>query len=774
VNGPLRLESSWPHEPPDPRVVVLAGHDDSIATCRFSFAGDQLVSGDRSGRLLVRDVPSGAVRADLRLASTTGHLRPGVTACATGPGDLTAVGLVDGTVHLLRAAKLVRTFPSEGWSDPVTALVFAADGDWLLIRDAGASRVRVHTTGSGARLIDVPCDPWAPLCLLDRRLAVGNRRGLVVRDLDRPERPTALSGHGDEVIAFARLGGLFVSTDSSGEVRTWDAATGRCAAVFVGVTGPAAVDPDTDRLVLPTRDGVRICDPRRGDPRGEVRRHRVRAATRRRTASTLTRLAERLPALADRADALALPDLATSCLVGLGRSVVATVRAEEELDGEIIRTAHVLAFHDPSDGYRREVLRLPGRCAGAVPIPGTDRVATVDDAGGLSVWDRSGTERFALDTAVDGEVTAIALHLSAAWLAIADSAGQVHLVDPHADGAARPADPLAEPMIACAVSPEGRWMATATPGRTVVVWEPGAGEVSHVFPGHFAPTWADRFVPVRVVAPAEGWLAYRDGGGRIRVRDPRSGERLAVVPTEGSELAAAAHADWFATAERDGRVRLWRPDGTLLQVLDGHPGPVSGTATTPDGALLATACAAAVRLWDTADGQAGPSIAIDPTGLGATRRLVLGPNLLVLAGDGPEICLRDIGGRDVRTWTAPSPITALAADPGTTVLLTGHADGSATAWSPGTDTSTALDARHSGAVTACAVDPSGALAATAGDDGELLVSDLQTGAVVATAGSGGPVADCRWTPTGAVLVAGRAGVHLFRPSSAGRASPAEA
>jgi hypothetical protein len=75
VTGPPRLVPSWPHDPPDPRVLVLPGHDDAISTCRFAVAGDRLVTGDRSGRLLVRDLPSGAVRADLRLPASTGHLR---------------------------------------------------------------------------------------------------------------------------------------------------------------------------------------------------------------------------------------------------------------------------------------------------------------------------------------------------------------------------------------------------------------------------------------------------------------------------------------------------------------------------------------------------------------------------------------------------------------------------------------------------------------------------------------------------------------------------
>jgi WD40 repeat protein len=766
VSGPLRLESSWPHDSPDPRVVVLVGHTASISVCRFSLSGDRLVTGDQSGRLLVRDVLSGEVRADLRLATSTGHLLPGVTACATGADDQVAAGLVDGTVHLLRGAETVRTFPSER-SDEVTALAFSADGQRLLIRDRGGSRVRMQATGSGARLIDVSCSGWAPLRVLGRWLAIGDGRDLAVWDLDQPDRRVVWSGHGDEVIAIDRLGGMFVTTDVSGVVRTWIAATGRCAAAFIGATGPPAVDPDADRLVLPTREGVRICDPRHGDLPSQVRRYRWQAATRRRAALTFARMTERLPALADRADALlARPALGTTCLAGPRRSVIATIRAEDDVDGEIIRTAHALTFFDPQ-GERRATVRLPGRCAGAAPVPGTERLATVTADGVVSVWDATGAERLAVETDVADEVTAVALNRRGDWLAVADLAGRIHVVDPRTEGAPWPADPRAEPMIACAVDPRGRWVATAAPGRAVVVWDLGSGEVLHVFRGHPGKTWADQFTPVRIVAPHGSWLAYSDGGGRVRVRDPLNGVRLAVVPGEGGELGTAAHARWFCTTESDGRVRLWSPDGALRQVLEGHVEPVRATATTTDGAVLATACASAVRVWRAAGGQAGPTIAIDPDGLGAVRRLLFGPNgVVVLAGDGPELRLHDAtDGRRTRTWTARSPITTLAADPAMMVLVTGHLDGTTTTWSLRTGTSTALGARHRGAVTACAVDSSGALVATGDTEGELQLCDLESGAVTGRAGTGGEIADCRWTPDGRVLVTGRGGVHLFSVTS---------
>jgi WD40 repeat protein len=771
VTGPRRLKSSWPHTPPDSRVAVLGGHEDEVTACRFGHTGGLLVTGDRAGRLLVRDVPSGAVRAAFTwTAHGVGRRSRGVTACATGPDHQVAAGLADGTVHVIRGPDVVRTFNPDGPPVEVTKLGFLTSGRRLLIRDRGGSRVRIHDLdrGSGACPVDVSCGEHAPGCVLERWLVMGQGADIGVWDLENPNQHAVWSGHDATVIGAQRLPGLLITTDNSGVVRTWEAVTGAPVAAFVGATGRAAVDLGTGMIVLPGRRDVRIRDPRHGDPSGEVRRYRARAALRRRAARVIDRLADVAPLLADRADQPGFVDMGTECLLGL--NMIATIRADDIIDGEMIRSAHEVAFHNPRTGHEQVRVRLRGQIAGAAPVPGTDRLATVTEHGSVTIWTASGDQRLVLDAAGVGSVCAMMMHPAGTLLAVADSGGEVRLVDPRIAGAPHPADDRAVPVVACAVDPLGRWAATATPERTVVVWDLAAGMVRHVFDGHPGGSWANQFTPVRIVAPGGDWMAYADGDGLVRVRDPSTGARLAVVPGEGGELATAAHPTWFATAEQDGRVRLWHPDGSLRHVLHGHAHPVHATATTPDGTLLATACQATVRLWNTASGRPGPYLPIDPDGVGRKRRLVLGVGgRLAVAGDGPALRLYDgADGRRTRAWSGQAPITAVAADPSASILVTGHIDGAVTSWSPESGAAIELGARHNAPVTACAVDPAGELVASAGDDGDLHVCDVRTGVVVGTITLGGTVACCRWAPGHRVLAAGSAGAHLVTVDAADR------
>jgi WD40 repeat protein/serine/threonine protein kinase len=90
-----------------------------------------------------------------------------------------------------------------------------------------------------------------------------------------------------------------------------------------------------------------------------------------------------------------------------------------------------------------------------------------------------------------------------------------------------------------------------------------------------------------------------------------AGAPLAELDTQCEHVSRDAlswspDGQWLACSGREGKVLLYKADGTLGPVLHTHPSGVQGVAWSPDGAWLATwANDKTVRLWK-ADGTAGP------------------------------------------------------------------------------------------------------------------------------------------------------------------------
>ena len=106
-----------------------------------------------------------------------------------------------------------------------------------------------------------------------------------------------------------------------------------------------------------------------------------------------------------------------------------------------------------------------------------------------------------------------------------------------------------------------------------------------------------------------GW---RSRGGR---------RRFAIVAwsPDGHWIAAAGGSDLFY-AGGDGVVWLWRVDSGECLLLEGHSGPVSQIAWSPDSRTVASGSGdSTVRLWEAATGSARPSSKATPTGSIAWR-----------------------------------------------------------------------------------------------------------------------------------------------------------
>ncbi|QRK04059.1 hypothetical protein JQX13_27685 [Archangium violaceum] len=103
-----------------------------------------------------------------------------------------------------------------------------------------------------------------------------------------------------------------------------------------------------------------------------------------------------------------------------------------------------------------------------------------------------------------------------------------------------------------------------------------------------------------VFSPDERWLAFEEGPDALALLELKHPERRLRVELSARLSAFAFSEDgrFLATGDQEGRVQVWRVNGELLGVLEGHRALVNALAFSSDGALLASGGAdTTVLLW---------------------------------------------------------------------------------------------------------------------------------------------------------------------------------
>jgi WD40 repeat protein len=224
--------------------------------------GTRLAACDAVGAVRLTDLRTGKTAA-CRAASG----RRAAALAFAPDGALFATGDVDGRVRFWDGATggLVREVKEPS---AVHALEFRPS-DGMLAIACGDGSVTILDPATGAALSRRPCGERAVECLAFGPGADGGPilvtgswdYAVRLRDGDGRVERAALTGH-SEVVFSAAFGpdGRTLATGSGsryfdvpGEVRLWDAATGRLHAEFKGRSGPVAFAPDGRFLVT--------CDP---------------------------------------------------------------------------------------------------------------------------------------------------------------------------------------------------------------------------------------------------------------------------------------------------------------------------------------------------------------------------------------------------------------------------------------------------------------------------------------------------------------------------------
>jgi WD40 repeat protein/tRNA A-37 threonylcarbamoyl transferase component Bud32 len=506
--------------PPETTAAVAFGPDDHLAV-----AGEQIV---------VREATTGR-----RLHQLEGQEGEATAVAFRADGRCLASAGSDGAVRIwdLTSGRLLHTL--RGHRGRAAGVAFRSDGRLLAsCGDDGA--VKVWDAAAGVELRTLWGHP-------------GKVGGVAFR-------PGGKGGDAPSLLASAG-GDLF----GAGEVRLWDAETGRSAGVYRGHLRAAtavAFHPDGVRLASADDSAVKLWD-----------------ATNDQEARSLHAHAHGLTGLAVGPD---------------GRSVATAGR-----DGWV-------RFWDPATGRHVHALQAPttGLSALAWSRDGR-RLATGDTNKTLTVWDAASRQAVITLQGHTAAIAGLAFHPDGDHLASASrdlgQAGEVKVWDVRTGGVrfTRPAS--SGKVAGLAFSPDGSLLAGACDDRTVRVWDGATGEEIVSLRGHATPVSSVAFGPDgRFLVSGAGGL----GQGEVKAWDLAARQEVWTHSAHtGRVTCVAVSPDGrrLVSAGWDRTVRLWdAATGQAILTLPGHADRITALAFSPDGNWLASGSwDGVVRVWET-------------------------------------------------------------------------------------------------------------------------------------------------------------------------------
>jgi hypothetical protein len=158
-------------------------------------------------------------------------------------------------------------------------------------------------------------------------------------------------------------------------------------------------------------------------------------------------------------------------------------------------------------------------------------------------------------------------------------------------------------VVACAVTPDGRCVVSASGDGTLKVWDLESGRVLATLEGHASGVNACAVTADgrRVISASQDQT--------LKVWDLESGRALATLAGHTSTvMACAVTADGrrMVSASEDQTLKVWDLEsGRALSTLEGHTGGVRACAVTPDGRRLVSGSTdRTLKVWDLESGRA--------------------------------------------------------------------------------------------------------------------------------------------------------------------------
>jgi WD40 repeat protein len=314
-------------------------------------------------------------------------------------------------------------------------------------------------------------------------------------------------------------------------------------------------------------------------------------------------------------------------------------------------------------------------------------------------------------------------------------------------------EPHTYPVTACAVTPDGRHVVSASTDRTLKVWELASGCPVATLQGHTAS------VTACAVTPDGRHVVSGSNDRTLKVWEQVSGRPVATLQGHTASVTACAvtlDGRHVVSASKDRTLKVWElASGRPVVTLQGHTDHVTACAVTPDGRHVISASEdRTLKVWELASGRLVATLQGHTHWVQACAVTPDGQHVVSASVDDTLKVWELSSGREVATLQGHTDrVNACAMTPDGRHVVSASSDHTLKVWELARGRPVATLANHTHSVMACAVTPDGRHAVSASHDRTLKVWELTRGRPVATLeGHTSSVMACAVTPDGRHVV----------------------
>ncbi|MEE1203719.1 MAG: amine dehydrogenase large subunit, partial [Bacteroidales bacterium] len=158
-------------------------------------------------------------------------------------------------------------------------------------------------------------------------------------------------------------------------------------------------------------------------------------------------------------------------------------------------------------------------------------------------------------------------------------------------------------------SPDGKYLASASKDKTVIIWDAKSGEKLKTLKGHSNFVWSVSWSPDgKYLASGAYQASSLSEQGEIIIWDAKSGEKLKTLEGHSYDVVSVSWSPdgkYLASGSDDKTIIIWNANsGEEIKTLKGHSDGVWSVCWSPDGKYLASGSwDKTIIIWDAKSGE---------------------------------------------------------------------------------------------------------------------------------------------------------------------------